>query len=107
MFRIVVEAADNAGFSERSGTAKDGRRYAIRRQWVYMYNGRQHPTPVELNLGDGENARKPYEPGEYTLASICYKLGARGIELDPYNIELEPVPGRPTGGIAAPVKPQV
>lgn len=92
MLRITVEPVDNAGYSERSGTSKDGKPYRIARQTVYMHNGKVHPTPVDLSIRDGA---KPYEPGEYTIAASSFKLGTRGIELDPFNVELVSLQRKP------------
>lgn len=102
--KIIVEGADGAGFSERRGTTKEGRAYNIRRQTVYMHNGKVHPTPVELNLGDD---RRPYEPGEYTISASSFKLGVRGIEVDSYNMELVPLRSASAPAASTPRSPGV
>lgn len=94
MIRIVVEAADNAGYSERSGTSKEGKSFRVAIQTVYMHNGKVHPTPVDLRISDGQ---RPYEPGEYTISASSYKIGLNGrIELDTYKLELTPLRARQT-----------
>lgn len=89
--KITIEATDK--ITEMSGVSgKTGKAYSIRRQPAYMWTGKAHPIPIEINLGD----RSAYPAGEYTFSSDSYKLGQRGPELDAFNLSLEPLrPSRP------------
>lgn len=87
MLKITIEAGDK--LTEISGVAKaTGKPYSIRRQPAYMWTGKAHPVPIEINLGD---TTPPYPAGDYTFGPSSYKLGQKGPELDSYNLVLEPL----------------
>lgn len=90
--RITIEANDK--LTEMSGVSgKTGKAYSIRRQPAYMWTGKAHPVPIEINLND----QPAYAPGEYTFAASSYRLGARGPELDSFNLTLEPLRSKQVG----------
>lgn len=92
MTKVRITIEPNDPITDRSGKARDtGREYRIRRQTAYFHTGKAFPEPFEVSLLDADGRELPqYPAGEYVFAAESFRKGQRGLELDAYNIRLEP-----------------
>lgn len=85
---IKIEVASN-DVNERSGTReKDGTKWVMRSQEIYVDTGDKYPAKSTVSLEEGQ---APYAVGFYTLAPASVKLGEYGRLEFKRNIVLTPL----------------